>query len=321
MACTRGRPRKPPPADQSGEQFTILRLTREFLGYQESMATRSARRAASEEFHAARPSIVRVARLGWFAKGVVYLLAGILAVSLATRSARWSAPQLNGEASPTGAIKELATLRGGRELLYALGTGLILYSGWRFYTAFARGGGGAEAMAKRVGYGFSAVLYLTFALTSFALARHPRANPNGNTKVSDITTRILDQNLGRWIVGACGVIGIAVGVYRFRKGVIGDVEDELNLSTISAARRHWLHRLGVVGEIGRGVAIALIGFFLLRASMTVNAQEATGLDGALRRLAKQTWGAMVVAIVGVGFVAYGIFCLLTFNHRQLQAPS
>ena len=285
------------------------------------MTTTSIRRRTSQDLHAARPSLVRIARLGWFAKGLVYLLAGVLAASLATRSLRWSTPQVVGEASPTGAIEEVSSLAGGRVLLYALGVGLILYSAWRLYTTFGRGGIGAEALAKRIGYGFSAILYLTFALTSFALAKHPRANPNGNTKVSDITKRIMDQNLGRWIIGVFGVIGIAVGLYRFRKGLTGDVEDELNLSAVSANRRRLLHRLGVFGEIGRGVAIALIGFFLLRAAMTVNAQEATGLDGALRRLAIQTWGALVVGTVGLGFVAYGIFCLLTFTHRQLHAPS
>lgn len=285
------------------------------------MAATSIRRKASKDLREARPSIVRIARLGWFAKGTVYLLAGVLAVSLATRSLRWKTPEVDGEASPTGAIKELAGVAGGRALLYVLGIGLILYAAWRFYTAIAKGGAGAEAVAKRIGYGFSAILYLTFAVTAFALAKHPQENANGNAKVSDITTRILDHSLGRWIIGACGLIAIAVGAYRFRKGLTGDVEDELNLSALSANRRRWLHRLGVLGEIGRGVAIALIGFFLLRASMTANAQEATGLDGALRRLATQRWGAVVVAIVGLGFVAYGIFCLLTFNHRQLQAPS
>jgi hypothetical protein len=264
---------------------------------------------------------VGIARLGWFAKGVVYLVAGILAASLVTRSLHWSTPVVAGEASPTGALKELATLTGGRLLLYALGVGLILYAGWRLFTAFGHGGSGAEALAKRIGYGVSAVLYLTFAVTAFALARNPKTKPDGNTNVSDITTRILDQSLGRIIVGACGLITIAVGLYRFGKGVTGDVEDELNLSSLSANRRHWLHRLGVVGEIGRGVAIGLIGFFLLRSAMTVNAQEATGLDGALRRVATKSWGPEVVAIVGLGFVAYGMFCLLTFTHRQLHGPS
>ena len=57
-----------------------------------------------------------------------------------------------------------------------------------------------------------------------------------------------------------------------------------------------------------------------KAAVTFNAAEATGLDGALRRLLQYSWGAALCAIVGIGFVAYGIFCLDTFMRKRLQAP-
>jgi hypothetical protein len=37
-------------------------------------------------------------------------------------------------------------------------------------------------------------------------------------------------------------------------------------------------------------------------------------------VATSGFGVFVVVIVGVGFAAYGIFCLATFTHRRLQAP-
>jgi hypothetical protein len=40
----------------------------------------------------------------------------------------------------------------------------------------------------------------------------------------------------------------------------------------------------------------------------------------LRRLAVTSWGVVVVFVVGIGFAAYGVFCLATFTHRRLQAP-
>ena len=81
--------------------------------------------------------------------------------------------------------------------------------------------------------------------------------------------------------------------------------------------------LFIAGEIGRGIAIGLIGYFLLRSGLDVTPQGATGLDGALRTLTVNGWGSalVAVAVVGVGFVAYGVFWLLTFTHRQPQAPS
>jgi hypothetical protein len=89
---------------------------------------------------------------------------------------------------------------------------------------------------------------------------------------------------------------------------------------MSLERIRWTRRLGAIGEIGRGVAIGLIGIFLIRAAVTFNAAEATGLDGALRRIANNWWGLVAVAVVGIGFVAYGVFCLTTFQRRRLQAP-
>lgn len=58
----------------------------------------------------------------------------------------------------------------------------------------------------------------------------------------------------------------------------------------------------------------------MRSAITYDAAQATGLDGALRRLATQNWGLVIVIVVGAGFVAYGVFCATTFTHRRLQAP-
>jgi len=113
---------------------------------------------------------------------------------------------------------------------------------------------------------------------------------------------------------------IAAGIYRLVKGLKQDVEDELDLSGMSRERVLWTRRLGAIGEVGRGIAIGVIGLFLLRAALDFDANEATGLDGALRRLALETWGVLVVAVIAVGFVAYGVFCLATFTHRRLQSP-
>jgi hypothetical protein len=62
-----------------------------------------------------------------------------------------------------------------------------------------------------------------------------------------------------------------------------------------------------------------VGSFLLIAAIAHNPNDATGLDGALRRLAIHGWGTVVVAVVGLGFLAYGVFCATTFAHRRLRS--
>ena len=131
----------------------------------------------------------------------------------------------------------------------------------------------------------------------------------------------MSHSAGELLVGALGVIVIAVGLWSGRNAVKRDVTDELDLSGMSGKGRRLTKSLGVVGELGRGTAGVLVGFFLLRAAVTSDANDATGLDGALRRLAVEPWGRLMVAVVAIGFVAYGAFYLKTFPNRRLKAPS
>ena len=158
------------------------------------------------------------------------------------------------------------------------------------------------------------------ALSAIALARKSSEQPDGNRKVTDVSETIMTNAVGRIVIGLVGLIVIGVGLYRISKGVKLDVEDELDMSGMSAARYTWTERLGALGEIGRGIGYGLVGFFLLRSAITYDSGDATGLDGALRRLAAESWGVVIVFVVGIGFAAYGLFCLATFTRRHLEAP-
>lgn len=88
--------------------------------------------------------MVRFGRAGWFAKGVVYLVAGVLSLLLAAQASDWSntASATNREASPTGALKTIAHLSGGAVLMWVLAIGMLIYAGWRVVSAVLPGGGG-----------------------------------------------------------------------------------------------------------------------------------------------------------------------------------
>lgn len=267
------------------------------------------------------PTVVRLGRVGWFAKGIVYVLAGGLALVIVGRSFGWTATSgAAGEASPTGAVKEIAATSGGPFLLVALAVGMLLYAAWRVVTALLPGSTDAEGWATRLGYGVSAIIYASLAVTAVSLARNPVKQADGNQTVSDATARFMQHTGGRWLIGLVGAVVIGAGLYRIKTGLTGDATKSVNMGGMAAERARWTRRLGTVGEVGRGIGIGLIGFFLLRAAITFNAAEATGLDGALRRLAIESWGVVLVAIVGVGFLAYGLFCMATFARQRLQAP-
>ena len=271
---------------------------------------------------AEHPGLVKAGRAGWLAKGVVYVIAGVLALVLAGKAAGWStaASAPNQEASPNGALKTVAEASGGKVLLWLLAIGMILYALWRLVSAALPGDSDAKTWAKRVGFVVSAVIYGSFAITAISLAQSKPTSSNGNSKVTGMSERIMAHTGGRVLIGIVGAIVIAVGLYRIGKGLKTDVNDELDLGGLPAPRRRVVERLGAVGEIGRGLGLGLVGFFLLRAAINYRQDEATGLDGALRRLATETWGLILVIVVGIGFVAYGAFCASTFHRRRLEGP-
>ncbi|HZY08682.1 MAG TPA: DUF1206 domain-containing protein, partial [Ilumatobacteraceae bacterium] len=159
------------------------------------------------ELAAEHPGLVKLGRAGWFAKGVVYVLAGILALQVAAKASGFADSPTTGqqEASPIGAIKTVAGSGGGTLLLWLLAIGMLLYAAWRVVSALLPGSTDAKGWAHRIGYVASAVMYTTFALSAIALARDGNKVPNGNQKVTDISTKIMSHSAGRWLFGLVGL--------------------------------------------------------------------------------------------------------------------
>jgi hypothetical protein len=74
---------------------------------------------------------------------------------------------------------------------------------------------------------------------------------------------------------------------------------------------------GVVGHAARGVVFGLIGVFLVRAALHYDAQEAVGIDGALRKLAQQPSGPWLLCCVAAGLLAYALFCGVQARDRDV----
>ena len=66
-------------------------------------------------------------------------------------------------------------------------------------------------------------------------------------------------------------------------------KDDLRTEQMSARTEKWVTRIGVVGYLARAVVYTLIGVFFIRAAWEFDPDEAVGLDGALQKLAAQTF--------------------------------
>lgn len=263
------------------------------------------------------PWLERVTQWGWIAKSVVYTLMG-----LATAQIAFQTPSSDESASPEGSIKALSDIPFGRVFLAILTVGLLLYTVWRAISVAVISGNDLKLWGDRVGYTFSCIFYLVLAYSA-GKAALTGIEPEESTTVEDLSTSVMEMTGGRTIVGIAGVATIVVGIYfGVHKGIQRSFADELDGVDESPSRNQPKRRAllisGIVGWIGRGIVTALVGFFVVRAAIEFDSNEARGFDRALREASGSFVGSSLVFATAIGLIAYGIFCLFSHRFRSLD---
>lgn len=276
---------------------------------------------AAERFVHEHPWVVDVGRVGWAAKGVVYLLIGVLAFTVA--AGPFSESGSGGEADSKGAIVKIAEQPFGTTLLWVMAIGLLVYSTWRFVTVILPAGTGGHALLRRVGYAISGLTYVALAFTAISLARGSGSSAGGgesqDSQVSGATADVLAWSGGRFLVGLAGLVVIGVGVYFLSKGLRASFENDLEHRSVGPFSWKTIRGMGRAGWVGRATMMALIGVFVTRAAIQFDPNEARGLDASLREVASSSVGMVLVYVVAIGLMLYGAFCVISTPIRKLVA--
>jgi hypothetical protein len=240
------------------------------------------------------------------ARGVIYLLMGILAIRLAF-------PGEGGPAGPEGAIRTVARQPLGEALLWLLVLGLVAHAASQLAQALAFPPPDSSGL-DRVSYAGSAMISL--GLAAFALPVLTGGSTTGSLE-DRLTARVMGAPGGRLLVGAIGVALIGFGMWRAWHHLTEDPAEHLDLSRASPWARKAVAFTGKFGPPARGISVALIGWFLLIAAIREDPDQASGLDAALQRLQGETWGLIVLLIVGIGFVIYAVHCGFEARYRDV----
>jgi hypothetical protein len=262
----------------------------------------------------AAPWVERLARFGYAAKGVVYVIIGILALQLAFGQ--------GGEATgPEGALDTIGRQPFGRTLLAVMAVGLLSYALWRFVQAALDPedkGRDAKGLAQRAGYVVSGLTYGALGLLAGRMALGAASGEDGGG-AQDWTAWLLAQPLGVWLVALAGLIVIGAGLYQLYYGLSGKFRDELKLHAMSRTEQTWATRSGRLGYAARGVVYAITGGFLVLAALRSDPQQAGGIGKALGELARQPYGPWLLGVVALGVLCYGIYAFVQARYRRISA--
>jgi len=253
-----------------------------------------------------------LARVGLVAKGVSYALVGVLAIKLAADS--------GGKAtSRQGALHTLAQHSFGKFVLVVLAFGFAAYAIWRFAQAFFdknNDGDGAKGLAKRAGYFGRGAIYAGLTYSTIKILSGS-AEQSQNQKAHKTAATVLSWPAGKWLVGAAGLALIGVGLWNGYRAVEKKFLKNWKTEQMSPTAQRWGTRSGVIGLPARMVVFTLIGIFVVKAAYDYNPNEAIGLDGALQKLASQSYGSWLLGIVAAGLLAYAVFCFFEARYREV----
>ncbi len=249
-------------------------------------------------------------RIGIFARGVIHLLVGWLAVRIATGDG-------SEQANQKGAIALVVRQPLGRVLVVGLAVGFLAYAGWRLVEAALDPED--KGPVKRIGYAGRGALYVGLFGTALRAAfgsEHTQSGGSGGAS-QKVATGVFSLPMGRWLVVVAGVAVVAMGAWNGYRAVSRSFEKKLKKAEMSSIELTWTVRVGVVGHAARAVAYGLVGLFLVRAAVRYDPAQPVGLDAALHELARRPFGPVLLIAVGTGFAAFGVYQVVLARYREV----
>ncbi|MFF3249104.1 DUF1206 domain-containing protein [Streptomyces sp. NPDC002870] len=266
-------------------------------------AAKSAARTTQNE------TLTAAGRAGFVARGIVYVLIGLLSIRIAVGSG-------GGQADRQGALHEIATQPFGKVMLWALVVGFGAMALWRGARSVLTRGPQRKA-SSRILDGGRAVFYAFVCWSTASYAAGGGQGSSGNAQSKDWTASVLKLSYGQVLVGAGGCLLIGIGAVLAVRAAMRNFLKQLDTGTMSHRTEQVVTVLGVVGGVARGVVFAAAGIFILVAAVRFDPDEAKGVDATLRSFTQTPVGPWLLVGVAIGLVLFGVFSFASARWRRL----
>ncbi|TDN91668.1 DUF1206 domain-containing protein [Microbacterium sp. BK668] len=246
------------------------------------------------------------ARIGYIVLGILHLVIGGIAISIATGG--------GGEADQGGAMEQIGKAPLGVFVLWLIVLGLVALAGWQVAEALLeRDPDTKKKWGHRAKYIGTALIYLAIAGTALVYALGGQSDSSESTQT--FSAQLMSTGPGVVLVAVIGLGVAAIGVAFIFRGATRAFEKHLDLPDNPA--RRGIVTFGVVGYIAKGIAVGITGILFIAAALTHDPETAGGLDAALHTLAELPFGPVILWIVGAGLALYGVFCFARARYARM----
>ncbi len=239
-------------------------------------------------------------RLGYAARGLVYLLLGYLALSTAGKA----------KEGPNAVFDLLQDVPLGTPLLYLVAIGLLAYAAFKAIDAASdleNHGDDAAGKGKRIGSAASALAHLVLAYTAYQFATGAKQQ-SGETQSSQETAgSLLTWEMGPLLLGLVGAGFLIAAAMQAKSAYTAGF-----MKRIGGGAPSWVKPIGRAGYAARVVIFALIGWSLVKSAWLTQSSEVKGLGDVV--VALRDSGA-IYQLVALGLILFGVFSLITARYR------
>ncbi len=242
--------------------------------------------------------LTMLTRVGFAARGILYLVIGFLVIGA-------------GRTEDTSGALQYVAGGGGRALTVVMASGLIAYGIWRLADALfdiERHGSDRSGAFERAGAGLSGIVHLFLAWQAIRLIRGIDAAAGSTTQ--DGAQATLQLPGGAMLLMLVGMLLAALGVVQLVKAYKARF---LRYLEPQVAGEAWARWSGRAGYAARGLVFLISGWLLLKAGYNERASEAGGMEEAL------TWlSSPADIVIAAGLFCFGIFSLIEARFRVLH---
>ncbi|ANY20825.1 hypothetical protein A6F68_02325 [Tsuneonella dongtanensis] len=239
-------------------------------------------------------------RLGYAARGVVYILLGYIALSTVGKAD-------DGQAAVFDMMQDVPF---GTPLLYLIALGLLAYAAFKAIDAatdIENHGDDAKGKAKRIGAAASAIAHTLLAWTAYQFASGTKQQSEGAGGQSQETaSTLLSWDLGALALGIVGVGFIVGAAMQAKSAWTASFMKHIG----GGAPRH-VKPIGRAGHAARAIVFLLIGWSLVKSAWLSQSSEVKGLGEAIVALS----GSGIYSLVAIGLIFFGVFSLITSRYR------
>lgn len=259
----------------------------------------------------------KIARAGLTAKGVVYVLLGVLAFMAAFGINAKSAE----DTSKSEVFDFIYDQAAGTFFLWVVTAGLICYFLWRVIQAFTDSeneGTDAKGFGIRGRYLFSGLVYGSLAVQSARMLLFQKKDSGDYSE--NMARELLSKPMGQWLVGIVAILFLTVGLYQIWYGLSEKYRKHVN-KAVPAKAKPILLSAGKIGYVARGVVWLLLSYIFFRAAFSADADKAGDTSKALSMISNVDYGPYLLAMIGIGLICYGFFNFVRARYEKFGYAS